>query len=127
MISFIAFTLLGVPYALPLAMWVAIADLIPLVGATIGAVPAVIVAFFHSTGTGIGTAIFCLLYQQFENYVVQPRVMRQAVNISAAAVLLSALIGATLLGFVGALLAIPIAASIKVITQEIWLPRQEAA
>lgn len=126
-LAFIAFSLLGVPYALPLAMWVAIADLIPMVGATLGAIPAVIVAFFDSMGTGIGTAVYCLLYQQFENYVVQPRVMREAVNISAAAVLLAALMGATLLGFVGALVAIPIAASVKVIAQEIWVPRQEAA
>ena len=126
-VSFIALTVLHVPYALPLAMWVAIADLIPLVGATIGAVPAVIVAFFHGTATGIGTAIFFLLYQQFENYVVQPRVMKQAVDISAAAVLLAALVGATVLGFVGALLAIPIAASAKVLVREIWFPRQEAA
>jgi predicted PurR-regulated permease PerM len=126
-ISFIALSLLKVPYALPLAMWIAIADLIPLVGATLGAIPAVIVAFFHGLGTGIGTTIFYLLYQQFENYVVQPRVMREAVNISAAAVLLAALVGATLLGFVGALIAIPIAASIKVIFQQVWLPRQEAA
>ena len=86
-----------------------------------------IVAYFHGLGTGIGTTIFFLVYQQFENYVIQPRVMRQAVNISAAAVLLAALIGATLLGFVGALVAIPIAASIKIITQQAWLPRQDAA
>jgi predicted PurR-regulated permease PerM len=126
-LAFIAFSLLGVPYALPLAMWVAIADLIPMVGATIGAIPAVAVGFFDSLGTGIGTAIYMLAYQQFENYVVQPRVMREAVNISPAAVLLAALIGATLLGFVGALVAIPIAASIKVVVQQVWLPRQESA
>src|SRR5204862_2987956 len=114
------------PYALPLAMWVAIADLIPLVGATLGAIAGVAVAFFHSLGTGIGTAVFFLLYQQFENYVIQPRVMREAVNISAAAVLLAALTGATVLGFVGALIAIPIAASLKVIVQQVWLPRQES-
>ena len=126
-VSLIALSLLHVPYALPLALWVAIADLIPLVGATIGAVPAVIVGLFHGVPTGIETGIFFVAYQQFENYVVQPRVMRQAVNISAAAVLLAALIGATLLGFVGALLAIPIAASTKVLVQEIWFPRQDAA
>jgi predicted PurR-regulated permease PerM len=125
-VSFIALSILGVPYALPLAMWVAIADLIPLVGAMLGAVPATFVAFFDGTGTGIGTAIFFLVYQQFENYLVQPRVMREAVNISAAAVLLAALVGATLLGFVGALIAIPIAASLKVIVQQVWLPRQES-
>ncbi len=125
--SFIVLSVLGVPYSLPLAMWVSLAALIPMVGATLGAIAPVIVAFFDGTGTGIATVIFFLLYQQFENYVVQPRVMRQAVDISAAAVLLAALVGGTLLGFVGALLAIPMAASIKAITQEVWLPRQEAA
>ncbi len=124
-VTFIVLTALRVPYALPLAMWVAIADLIPMVGATLGAIPAVIVAFFASLWSGIGTVIFYAIYQQVENYVVTPRVMKRAVDISAAAVLLAALVGATLLGFVGALLAIPIAASIKVLVQEIWLPRQE--
>jgi len=125
--SFLALTILRVPYALPLAMWVAIADLIPMVGATLGAVPAVIVAFFGGPWTGVGAVVFFLVYQQVENYLVAPRVMKRAVDISPAAVILAALIGATLLGFVGALLAIPFAASIKVLTQEIWLPRQEAA
>ena len=123
----IALSLLGVPYALPLAMWVAIADLIPMVGATLGAIPAAAVAFFSSLWTGIGTVIYFLVYQQVENYLVGPRVMKRAVDISPAAVILAALVGATLLGFVGALLAIPFAASIKVLTQEIWVPRQEAA
>ncbi len=126
-VTFIVLTAIRVPYALPLAMWVAIADLIPMVGATLGAIPAVIVAFFSSAWTGIGVVIFYAIYQQVENYVVTPRVMQRTVNISAAAVLLAALVGGTLLGFVGALLAIPIAASIKVLTQEIWVPRQEAA
>src|SRR5207247_6328078 len=96
-----ALALLGVPYALPLAMWVAIADLIPMVGATLGAVPAVIVAFFSGLPTGIGTVIFFAIYQQVENYLVAPRVMKRAVDISPAVVILAALIGATLLGFVG--------------------------
>lgn len=125
--STIVLTILRVPYSLPLGIWVAIAALIPMVGATLGAIPAVIVAFFTSTWMGIGTVLFFLVYQQVENYVVSPRVMRQAVDISPAAVILAALIGATLLGFVGALLAIPIAASLKVIGQEVWIPRQEAA
>src|SRR5919108_608146 len=120
-VTFIVLTALRVPYALPLAMWVAIADLIPMVGARLGAIPAVIVAFFSGLWDGIGTVIFFAIYQQIENYVVAPRVMKRAVDISPAAVILSALIGATLLGFIGALLAIPVAASIKVLTQEIWL------
>ncbi len=125
--SFVALSLLGVPFAVALAMWVALSALIPMVGATLGAIPAVVVAFFSSVGTGIAAVVFFLLYQQAENYLIAPRVMRRHVNISPAAVILAALIGATLLGFVGALLAIPMAASIKVLAQEVWIPRQEAA
>jgi predicted PurR-regulated permease PerM len=116
-----------VPFPIALALWVAIAALIPLVGATFGAIPAVIVAFFTSTGLGIATLLYFLIYQQVENYVIAPRVMTRAVDISPAAVLLAALIGGNLLGFVGALMAIPAAAAIKLIVQEILLPRTEAA
>lgn len=125
--SIIALTLLGVPYSVPLGIWVGLSALIPMVGATLGAIPAVVVAFLHSPLTGIGAVVFFLVYQQVENYVVSPRVMRHAVDISPAAVILAALVGGTLLGFVGALLAIPLAASLKVIVQEVWIPRQERA
>lgn len=125
--ALIALTILRVPYSLPLAMWVATASLIPMVGATLGAVVAVVVAFFTSVLTGVGALVFFLVYQQLENYLIAPRVMRRAVDISPAAVILSALVGAALLGFVGALLAIPTAASFKVLTQEVWIPRQDAA
>ncbi len=128
--GFLAFAflgLIGVPYPVALALWVSIAGLIPLVGATLGAIPAVIVAFFDSFGPGIGTLIYFLAYQQIENYVIAPRVMRRAVDISPAAVLLAALIGASLLGFVGALIAIPAAAAIKLIAQEVVMPRAEGA
>jgi predicted PurR-regulated permease PerM len=108
-------------------MWVAIADLIPMVGATLGAIVAVIVAFFHGFWTGVFTIVYFVVYQQTENYVVNPRVMKRAVDISPAAVIVAALVGASLLGFVGALLAIPVAASIKVLAQEAWIPRQNSA
>lgn len=115
--------IIGVPFPIALALWVAIASLIPLVGATIGAIPAVIVAMFDSVGLGLGTLVYFLIYQQAENYFIHPRVMTKAVDISPAAVLLAALIGGSLLGFVGALMAIPAAASIKLVFQEIVLPR----
>ena len=119
--------LVGVPFPIALALWVSIAALIPLVGATIGAVPAVIVAMFDSVGLGLGTLGYFLVYQQLENYFIHPRVMTRAVDISPAAVLLAALIGGSLLGFVGALMAIPAAASIKLVMQEILLPRLDSA
>ncbi len=106
----------------------AIADLIPTVGATLGALAAVIVAFFSSTGDGIVTIIFFIVYQQVENYVIVPRVMRKAVDLTPAAVIVSVLIGGSLAGFAGALLALPLAAAAKVVIRDVWLgPRMQAA
>jgi predicted PurR-regulated permease PerM len=126
-LSFVFMAIVGVPFPVALALWVTIAALIPLVGATIGAIPAVIVAFFDSVGIGIATLIFFLIYQQLENYVIAPRIMTKAVDVSPAAVLLAALLGGALLGFVGALMAIPTAASIKLISQELVRPKMESA
>lgn len=123
--TFIFLLIAGVPFPVALALWVAIADLLPLVGATLGAVPAVIVAFFTSVPVGIATLVYFLVYQQVENYVVVPRVMKRAIDISPAAVLLAALIGGSLLGFVGALMAIPAAAAVKLLAQEVVIPRME--
>jgi predicted PurR-regulated permease PerM len=119
--SFIALTLIGVPFAAALAMWVAIADLIPAVGATLGASVAVVVAAFSSIGDAVVTTIFFIVYQQVENYVIVPRIMKKAVDLSPAAVIVSTLIGGSLAGFAGALIALPVAATIKVIIQELWM------
>jgi predicted PurR-regulated permease PerM len=124
-LAFVFLALAHVPFPVALALWVAIADLIPLVGATLGAIPAVIVAFVGSIPIGIATVAYFIVYQQTENYLIAPRVMTKAVDLSPAAVLLAALTGASLLGFVGALMAIPAAASIKLIMQEIVHPVAE--
>ncbi len=125
--SFVFLTIVGVPFPVALALWVAIADLIPLVGATLGAVPAVIVAFFVSLPVGIATLAYFVFYQQIENYLIAPRVMTKAVDLSPAAVLVSALMGAALLGVPGVLMAIPAAAAIKLVSQEIVVPWAEKA
>jgi predicted PurR-regulated permease PerM len=119
--SFIALQIIGVPFAAALGMWVAIADLIPSVGATLGAVVAVVVAAFTGLGEAIATVIYFIVYQQVENYVIMPRVMRHAVDLSPAIVIVSVLIGGSLEGFAGALLALPVAAAIKVVIREVWL------
>ncbi|HEX2196654.1 MAG TPA: AI-2E family transporter [Actinomycetota bacterium] len=124
-VSFAFLAIAGVPFPVALALWVAIADLIPLVGATLGAVPAVVVAFFDSFTTGIATLAFFVVYQQLENYVVAPRVMTKAVDLSPAAVLVAALAGGSLLGVPGVLMAIPAAAAIKLIASEIVVPWAE--
>jgi predicted PurR-regulated permease PerM len=115
--AFVALQLIGVPFAIPLAIMVAFFDLVPMVGATLGAVLCVAVAAFAATiwPAAVLTAIFFTVYQQVENYLVAPRILRSAVDISAPAVLLAGLIGATVLGLIGALMAIPVAAAVKVL------------
>ena len=123
--AFIFLVIARIPFPVALALWVAIADLLPLVGATLGAIPAVVVAFFVSPAQGLATLIYFIVYQQVENYVIAPRVMKTAVDISPAAVLLAALIGGSLLGFVGALMAIPAAAAIKLLATEVLFPAMD--
>jgi predicted PurR-regulated permease PerM len=88
----------------------------------------VIVAFFSSVGDGILTIIFFVVYQQVETYVIVPRVMKRAVDLSPAAVIVSVLIGGSLAGFAGALLALPVAAMVKVVINYVWItPRMQIA
>lgn len=115
--TFVALLALDVPFALPLAFFVALTDLIPLVGATIGAVVCTVVAAatVDLWPNAILVGAFFVLYQQLENYLIAPRVLRDSVNMPSVAVLLAALLGGSVLGLVGALMAIPIAAAVKVI------------
>jgi predicted PurR-regulated permease PerM len=115
--AFVCLLLVRVPFALPLAAAVAIADLIPMIGATLGAVLCLVVSLF-TVGIWPRTVIvllFFILYQQAENYLIAPRVLRNTVNMPAVAVLLVALIGGSLFGLVGAIMAIPVAAAVKVL------------
>ncbi|MDQ3305577.1 MAG: AI-2E family transporter [Actinomycetota bacterium] len=125
--SFVFFVSAGLPYPFPLAVVIALTGLIPLVGATIGSVVAVLVAFLVSVPVGIATVAFAFVYQQFENFVLAPRIMKRTIDVSPLATIVAALIGAALLGIFGALLAVPVAASIQIIGRHVVLPRQEAA
>ncbi|HVQ91079.1 MAG TPA: AI-2E family transporter [Mycobacteriales bacterium] len=125
--SLIWLSALGVPYPLALALVVMISDIIPLIGATIGAVLVTIVTLIHSIPIGIATFIFFMVYQQVENYLVYPRVMKRSVDINPAAAIVGALVGGTLLGIVGALIAVPVTAAIQLIVREVVLPRQDSA
>jgi predicted PurR-regulated permease PerM len=118
--AFAALTALGVPFAVPLAFLVAVTDLIPMVGATLGAVICVTVALLATRlwPTSVLVAVFFVAYQQLENYLIAPRIMRRPVQLSPAAVLLAGLIGGATLGLIGALMAIPITAGIKVLMSE---------
>lgn len=125
--SLVALLVLGVPFAVPLALWAGLADLIPAVGSFLGAAPAILVAFVQSPVSGVLTLIYFIAYQQFENYVLVPRVMRNAVKLSPAAVIIATLVGGSLAGLAGALLALPVAATIKVVLIEVWLRERVAA
>jgi predicted PurR-regulated permease PerM len=129
LVSFLAFTVLGVPFPVPLAFLVAVCDLIPMIGATLGAIIGVTVALFSTQlwPTTILVAAFFIGYQQLENYLIAPRVLKTTVELGAAAVLLSGLIGATVLGLVGALMAIPVATAVNVIVNERLTAHEEEA
>jgi predicted PurR-regulated permease PerM len=116
-VAFAALEGLGVPYPLPLAIFIALLDLIPLIGHPIGSIAALLVALITKGlwPTTVLLLVVFLVYQQLENYFIGPRVLRHSVDISAAAVLLAALIGAAIIGVIGALVAIPVAAALKVV------------
>jgi predicted PurR-regulated permease PerM len=112
-------------YAVALAFVVALLDVIPMIGATIGAVVVTAIGFAEDPKIGIACVIFYVIYQQVENYVIYPRVMSKSVDVPGAVTVIAALVGAALLGVVGALLAIPTAAAILMLTREVFVRRQD--
>jgi predicted PurR-regulated permease PerM len=124
--SFIVMTILGVPFAAPLAVFAGLMSLIPLIGATIAAVIIGVVTLFNDfPADTIIWAIWAVVYQQIENNLVQPQIQRRTVNVQPFVVLVAVLFGQTLLGVLGALVAIPIVASIQITIREWWSYRQE--
>ena len=117
--SYLVLLILGVDYALPLAVVVFVLDLLPLVGATLGAIIVGLVTLFSDfpVDTLIWTA-WAIVYQQVENNVIQPRIQSRAVQLDPLIVLVAVLFGSTLAGVLGALLAIPVAASIQITVHE---------
>ena len=112
-------------YAVALAFVVALLDVIPMIGATIGAVVVTAIAFAEDPKIGLACIVFYVIYQQVENYVIYPRVMSKSVDVPGAVTVIAALVGAALLGVVGALLAIPTAAAILMLTREVFVRRQD--
>ena len=115
--------LLGVPYAPVLGVAVALLDAVPQVGATIGALVCTAVALTSSLTLGIVTLLFLLVYQQFENYVLAPRVFSRSVDLSPVAVFIAVLVGGSALGPVGAITALPVAAALKVVLSYVFRER----
>jgi predicted PurR-regulated permease PerM len=114
----------GVPYALLLALLVALLDLIPLVGSTIAGIVVSLVALTKGVPIGVATAGFYVVYRFLEDYAVNPRVMKHTVKVTPGLTIIATLIGGTLLGLIGALVAIPVAATIHLLLEEVVIPRQ---
>ena len=112
-------------YAVALAFVVALLDIIPMIGATIGAVVVTAIAFATDVNAGLACIVFYVIYQQVENYVLYPRVMKKSVDVPGAVTVIAALVGTALLGIVGALLAIPTAAALLLIMREVVVKRQD--
>ena len=125
-LAFIAMSIVGLPFALVLAFIVFLLAIIPLVGSVSGAGLVVMVAAAVDPTSAIVLGIYFLIYLQIEAYVVSPRVMKVAVSVPAPIVVIAALSGGALLGILGALVAIPFAASVIFIVREIFIPRQNS-
>jgi predicted PurR-regulated permease PerM len=120
-LTYFVLLILGVPFAAPLAVMIFFLDLIPLVGATIGAfIVGIVTVFVSFPITTIIWVVWAIVYQQVENSVIQPRIQRRAVDVNPFVVLVAVLFGSTLLGIVGALIAIPVAASVQIFIRE-WV------
>jgi predicted PurR-regulated permease PerM len=115
----------GIPYALLQGLLVGLLDLIPIVGSTIGGIIVSLVALTVSLPIAIATAGFYIFYRFLEDYLLTPRVMRRTVAVPGLVTVLATILGGALLGVVGALVAIPIAAAVKLLHDEITLPRLE--
>lgn len=111
--AFVCLVVLGVPSPIVLAIWVAFADLIPLVGATLGAAACVIAAYLHSPTAGLFALIFFVIYQQIENSVLYQWIMSRRVNVNPLGILLSVLLAVELFGLLGALLAVPVSGALQ--------------
>jgi putative heme transporter len=125
-LSYIFMTVAGIPFALVLAFIILLLGLIPLIGTITGATIVTLVALSVSPTTAIVAAIYYLVYMQLESYVISPRVMNKAVAIPGAVVVVAAMSGGALLGVLGALVAIPVAASFILIIRQILMPHQDS-
>lgn len=122
--SWVMMQLLDVPYAIVLAVLVGVLGLIPLVGATLGAIIVALVALSQGWVVALVVCIYYLVYQQFENYVIVPRIMARTVSVPGAVTVVAVLAGGTLMGVLGALVAIPVAAGMLLLYNEVVVPRQ---
>lgn len=117
-VVWIVLSLLRVEYALTLALIAGVAEFVPLIGSWIGGAPAVLVAFGQAPMLALFVGLFFFAWQSFQGYIISPQIMRQAIGVPSIFILISVLILAKLIGFVGVFLAAPIAAAVAVLVEE---------
>jgi predicted PurR-regulated permease PerM len=124
LITYVALLVMGVPFAGLIALFVGVADLLPLVGATLGGIVAVLAGFLHSVPAGIVVLVVFVVYQQLENHLLQPVIYGRTVQLNPLTVIIAILVAAELAGILGALLAIPAASIIQVVARDVWDDRR---
>jgi len=124
-LAFVMMSIVGIPFSLLLSFVSFLLALIPLVGSVSSAILISLVALSVSPVHALIALIYSVVYMQVEAYVISPRIMQRAVDVPGSVVVVGALVGGTLLGVLGALVAIPVAASIILILRQVWVPRQE--
>lgn len=124
-LGFIAMSIFGVPFAGLVAVAVFFLALIPLIGSVLATVLVTIVALFNSPITALSIGIYYLIYMQIESYLFTPRIMNRVVSVPGSLVVIGALAGGTLLGLLGALIAIPVTAMLLMIIKQVWIPKQQ--
>ncbi len=126
-LTFIFLAIVGVPYALLLSIFVALLDLVPVIGSTVAGVVVCLVALSVSLPVCLGTVGFFVVYRLVEDYLLVPRIIGRAVEVPALVTVVAVLVGGALLGIVGALVAIPVAAAVLLLTREVLFPRLDRA
>lgn len=117
----------GIPYPVLLSVFVALIDLLPIVGSTIGGIIVALVALTVSLPVAIATGAYYLVYRVIEDYLIVPRIMGRTVEVPGLVTIIAVLIGGALLGLIGALIAIPVAATVKLVLEEVSYPRLDSS
>lgn len=123
-IVFVGMVAMGVSYPLVLGLLAALTETIPVVGPVIGAVPAIVLAFLISPELAVKVIVFYVVIQQIENHLIVPKIMGQSIDLHPILVVVSLLVGASLYGVVGMMVAVPVAALLQVITRHLWYYRE---
>jgi predicted PurR-regulated permease PerM len=122
--TYIGLFLIGIPFALPLAILAGILEIIPILGPIVSAIPAIIIGFGISPVIGVAVTAVAFLVHQLEGYVLVPKIMEKSVGVSPLVVLVAITIGAKLLGVVGVIISVPFVITLQVLAKEYFLDKE---